>query len=996
MDTRQVCKKRRFLLRCGLGLLNEKEIAKGDASDWECINSTTIVFKNNLSERSMYPNAYSFDRVYGCDSSTKEVYMRESKELLFLFLMALTTSSGKTYTMSGITEFAITDIYDYITKHTEREFVLKFSAIEIYNECVRDLLGTDATPLRLLDDPSGFYFQKGTVVEKLTEAPLRDSTHLRELIYVCEAERQIGETALNEMSSRSHQILRLNFVDLAGSERASQTMAAGARLKEGCHINRSLLTLGTVIRKLSKGGNGHVPYRNSKLTRILQNSLGGNAKTAILCTICPAHSHLEQSRNTLLFASCAKHVNTNAQVNVVMSDKALVKQLQQELARLEHELRMCPASSNGSTSIIQDMKLQIEKMGKEIEDLTQQRDLLHSRLEHLIRVTGIDQRDPIELSEMGSGDGYPHRFDASLKTRHLTEMEGTQTLDENQHFVDENSPLNISQETTRNTKDMFNEDQHIDNMSSIDNNIKADSSKKDQLIEKTSRKDNSIETNTKESYNEGQYIMQTSSVDDDDDITINPQGKDDQSTIQKTTNAPINTTMNPDSKEDQHIEKTLSIDENIKANTEGNEKEDQNNPKDEEVTENPEGSEKEDENIQINSSIDEKDTVNPEGNEKEYQNFEKTLSIDEKEDQNIQRTSNKDGNINKNLEDNYKEDEGIEETSSIDNKITAEEAHLNGSSDSRKKKTVNIQTTVNHTKPQHEEASPCSTDTDNLSDPENIIMARSKSYSVLAVDPMSSILPPPEKEIMIINESDQDFSSTQEGNSKQIITKSKSQPELAAKTRQLPPTGVDEKEMEHNMKLLVEDDVSDHFSTPKTPNALSAFNFPEGASIEEMVKESEAKRKELVAPNEDWSTIFEKQRREIIRLWDACNTPLIHRTYFFLLFKGDQSDSVYMEVELRRLSFLVKTPSSVTSERALSRERLMLSKKLLKTFTAMQRDALFQKWGIPLNSKHRRVQLSRLVWTKTNDMDHIKDSAEIVAKLVGIVELNETPKNCLG
>lgn len=110
----------------------------------------------------------------------------------------------------------------------------------------------------------------------------------------------------------------------------------------------------------SQGGNSHIPYRNSKLTRILQNSLGGNARTAIICTMSPAHCHVEQSRNTLLFASCANDVSTNAQVNVVMSDKALVKQLQQELARLANELKT-PGSSDAAT-LIKEMELQIEKV----------------------------------------------------------------------------------------------------------------------------------------------------------------------------------------------------------------------------------------------------------------------------------------------------------------------------------------------------------------------------------------------------------------------------------------------------------------------------------------------------------------------------------------------------------------------------------------------------------------------------------------------------------
>lgn len=103
-----------------------------------------------------------------------------------------------------------------------------------------------------------------------------------------------------------------------------------------------------LMHACSKGRNGHIPYRDSKLTRILQNSLGGNARTAIICTMSPAHSHVEQSRNTLHFANCAKQVSTNAQVNVVMSEKALVKQLQRELARLGNELRNLTSHSASS------------------------------------------------------------------------------------------------------------------------------------------------------------------------------------------------------------------------------------------------------------------------------------------------------------------------------------------------------------------------------------------------------------------------------------------------------------------------------------------------------------------------------------------------------------------------------------------------------------------------------------------------------------------------
>ncbi|CAL5376221.1 unnamed protein product [Camellia sinensis] len=238
------CEEKIFVL-VRLRPLNEKETARNDLCDWECINEDTIIFKNcnlPLPDRFMYSTAYTFDRGFRSDCSTKEVYEKEAKDV------ALSVVSGIN------------------SKHNEREFLLKFSAMEIHNESVRDLFSTDSTPLRLLDDP-----ERGTVIEKLTEEPLRDWNHVMELLSICD-----GQTALNETSSRSHQIIRLtiessarqflgkdnlstltatvewiNFVDLGGSERTSQSLSTGTRLKAGCHINRSLLTLGTVIRKLS-------------------------------------------------------------------------------------------------------------------------------------------------------------------------------------------------------------------------------------------------------------------------------------------------------------------------------------------------------------------------------------------------------------------------------------------------------------------------------------------------------------------------------------------------------------------------------------------------------------------------------------------------------------------------------------------------------------------------------------------------------------------------
>uniref|UniRef100_A0A6N2LC49 Kinesin-like protein n=1 Tax=Salix viminalis TaxID=40686 RepID=A0A6N2LC49_SALVM len=370
-------KEEKIVVTVRLRPLNKKEQLAKDQVAWDCVDDHTIVFKPPSQERASQPASFVFDKVFDPSSITEAVYEDGVKNVALSALMGINatifaygqTSSGKTYTMRGITEKAVNDIYKHI-------------------------------------------INKGTVVEKLVEETASNDQHLRRLINICEAQRQVGETALNDTSSRSHQIIRLsiestlrensdcvrsfvaslNFVDLAGSERASQTHADGARLREGCHINLSLMTLTTVIRKLSVGKrSGHIPYRDSKLTRILQHSLGGNARTAIICTLSPALSHVEQSRNTLYFATRAKEVTNNAHVNMVVSDKQLVKHLQKEVARLEAELRTPDPSRE------KDMK--IKQMEMEMEELKRQRDLAQIEVDELRRKLEEDSRQACSTME---------------------------------------------------------------------------------------------------------------------------------------------------------------------------------------------------------------------------------------------------------------------------------------------------------------------------------------------------------------------------------------------------------------------------------------------------------------------------------------------------------------------------------------------------------------------------------------------------------------------
>ncbi|KAK4384502.1 Kinesin-like protein KIN-7G [Sesamum angolense] len=154
-----------------------------------------------------------------------------------------------------------------------------------------------------------------------------------------------------------------------------------------------------------------------------------------------------------------------------------------------------------------------------------------------------------------------------------------------------------------------------------------------------------------------------------------------------------------------------------------------------------------------------------------------------------------------------------------------------------------------------------------------------------------------------------------------------------------------------------------------------------------------------------WPVEFKRLQREIIKLWHACNISLAHRTYFFLLFQGDPSDAIYLEIEMRRIKFLKekfsrgekanvngKRLTLSSSAKSLRRERRMLTEQMSKKFSEHERENLFLDWGIGLNTKLRRQQLANLIWSKTEDINHIADSAVLVAKLVGFIEPGQAPK----
>ncbi|KAK1384077.1 Kinesin-like protein NACK1 [Heracleum sosnowskyi] len=890
--------------------LNKREQSAKDQVAWECIDQHTIVYKPSSHERVSQPSSFTFDKVFGPASYTENVYEDGVKNVALSALMGINatifaygqTSSGKTYTMRGITEKAVYDIYKHIVNTPERDFRIKISGLEIYNENVRDLLNSDSgRNLKLLDDP-----EKGTMVEKLVEETANDDQHLKSLISICEAQRQVGETALNDTSSRSHQIIRLtiestlrensdcvrsyvaslNFVDLAGSERASQTNSDGVRLREGCHINLSLMTLTTVIRKLSVGKrSGHIPYRDSKLTRILQHSLGGNARTAIICTLSPASSHVEQSRNTLFFATRAKEVTNNAQVNMVISDKQLIKHLQKEVARLEAARTPDPLSEK-------DYKIQ--QMEKEIEELRIQRDLAQSQVDELRRklqepqvLQTTESRSPIVKKCLSfSGGSSPNLI--GKEPGHLEKTRNTMTR---------NTMGNTMRQSSTAPFTLMHEIKKLEHL-------------QEQLGEEANR---ALEVLQKE-------------------VACHRQGNQDAAETIAKLQAEIRDmcAVRPAPKEVE-VESGVSVNKSISANLK------------EEIT-----------------------RLHSQGS-----------NIAELEEQleNVQKSIDK---LVMSLPSN------------ADQECNAETS-LKSKNHSKKKKLLPLASS-NTANRQNFIKSPCSP----LSSTRQVFDSETENRAPECDDSCSNETPLVSgKDAPLKSEDGGDVSSkegtpyrrTSSVNMKKMQKMFQNAAEENVRSIRQYVTELKERvaKLQYQKQLLVCQVLE------LEANEAAGYDLENDENMPEIHEESPI----------SWTVTFREQRQQIIELWDVCFVSIIHRTQFYLLFKGDPSDQIYLEVELRRLNWLQQhlaeignaTPAHTGDEptisissslKALRREREFLAKRLSARLSMEEREALYIKWEVPLEGKQRRMQFINKLWTDPHDSKNVQESADIVANLVGL------------
>ncbi|XP_010881471.1 kinesin-like protein KIF3C isoform X2 [Esox lucius] len=337
-----------------------------------------VVLRNPRAPPGEPRKTFTFDSVYDASSKQRDLYDETVRPLIDSVLDGFNgtifaygqTGTGKTYTMQGawldpekrgVIPNAFEHVFTQISRSSgDRQYLVRASYLEIYREEIRDLLdhnvqsthGTPARSLELRENP-----ESGVYVRDLTSCVCRSVKEVEEVMNLGNQARSVGATDMNEHSSRSHTLFlltvecsqtgpdgrqhirvgRLNLVDLAGSERQAKTGVHGERLKEAAKINLSLSALGNVISALADGRSGHVPYRDSKLTRLLQDSLGGNAKTVMVATLGPAPQHYEETLTTLRYANRAKNIQNQPRVNEDPKD-ALLREFQKEIERLRAQL----------------------------------------------------------------------------------------------------------------------------------------------------------------------------------------------------------------------------------------------------------------------------------------------------------------------------------------------------------------------------------------------------------------------------------------------------------------------------------------------------------------------------------------------------------------------------------------------------------------------------------------------------------------------------------
>ncbi|KZL74326.1 kinesin motor domain-containing protein [Colletotrichum tofieldiae] len=406
---------------------NDREVRENSAVVVQADGAKGTNVELKLGPNALSNKTYNFDRVFSAAADQTMVFDDVVKPILDEMLAGFNctifaygqTGTGKTYTMSGdmtetlgllsdgagIIPRALHALFNKL-EVDDTESCVKCSFIELYNEELRDLISAEEGPkLKIFDDTSRRHAT--TVVQGMEERHIRNAGEGIRVLQDGSLKRQVAATKCNDLSSRSHTVFtvtayvrkkgedggedyvsagKLNLVDLAGSENIQRSGAENKRAAEAGLINKSLLTLGRVINALVDKSQ-HIPYRESKLTRLLQDSLGGQTKTCIIATISPAKSNLEETISTLDYAFRAKNIRNKPQVNAMINKRMLLRDFATEIERLKSEL-ITTRQRNGvylSNESYEEMTAQSESRRIVMEEQAAKMETLEGNLKNKVQ-----------------------------------------------------------------------------------------------------------------------------------------------------------------------------------------------------------------------------------------------------------------------------------------------------------------------------------------------------------------------------------------------------------------------------------------------------------------------------------------------------------------------------------------------------------------------------------------------------------------------------------
>ena len=413
---------------CRFRPINDLERTSGNEQTCDFTSPTSLTFHSSR-EKNVY--RFNFDRIFPPSSTQQDIYDFGVKGIIDSVLDGYNgtvlaygqTSSGKTYTMQGemeeqsrqgIIPRMITHVFKHIYKNEGTDFMIKVSMIEIYQEKIRDLLDVSRVNLNIREDTI-----KGIYVDGVSERYVGCPNDVLALLEMGSANRAQAATNMNEHSSRSHSIFiltinqtnkiegyskigKLYLVDLAGSEKISKTGATGHTLEEAKIINKSLTTLGRVINNLTDGKSTHIPYRESKLTRVLQESLGGNSKTCLIITCSPSIYNESESLSTLRFGERAKKIKNKPKINKEIT----VAELQKLVTQLKENLKKADARITQLENFIRQSGLNVPmsdyKQGEDEEEKRKQKEEKDKARDEEREVN--EQKEKIKKEKLSLGD----------------------------------------------------------------------------------------------------------------------------------------------------------------------------------------------------------------------------------------------------------------------------------------------------------------------------------------------------------------------------------------------------------------------------------------------------------------------------------------------------------------------------------------------------------------------------------------------------------------